>query len=423
MPQSEADVAGLELERVRTKVPVLFDREDKLYSMLEKKNVEVISNREMRCPLEISPGGSPGAWNPDGGGLGRGSASKFDKAVISAVHFKHAVEWTKMTEWVTDNNRKAVLNNVRYQLAKGMKEARRHLNALCHTDGTGVIATATTYAVGGGLAGADRITASGDGFGAKFVRTGQKVNVYNSTLAANRTFGAEREVTGFVDLENKIFDITPSLATGANGDKIVFSGLTATPPVYMLGVPYHFSNAATGTWLGFNRANFPQIRANRVNAGGALALPFARLAMNKAGNRVGEDEVKKVIAYMHPAQVDAYEQLGQAVMIIQKQAKAEGLNQYFSPGENMQLAGAPVKSSYFQDMKRIDFLPLDVFGRAVMHEADFYEEGGRHIFEARSPDGGVAAAALFYIVVSMNLFVENPALCSYIDGLTIPSGY
>lgn len=420
MAQTETDVAGLELERVRTRVPVLFDRGDKLYSMLEKKQVEVISARDMRIPLEIRPGGSPGAWNPDGGGLGRGNASRFDKAVIGAVHFKHAVEWTKLTEWVTDNNRKAVLNNVRYQLAKGMKEARRHLNSLCHTDGTGVLATSSTYSVGTGTGGGDRITCANDGVGVKWLRYGQSVNIYNAALTVNRTPGAERTIN-YLDLENKIFDVTPSLAGGIATDKIVFSGLTATPPSYIFGLPYHFSNASTGTWLGFNRANYPEIRANRVNASGALALPFARRAINKAGNRVGEEEVEKVIAYMHPAQVQAYEELGQLVQVIHKQAKAENLDLYF--GEGMQIAGAPVKSSFFQDMKRIDFLPLNVFGRAVMHEASFYEEGGRKIFEARSPDGGVAAAAIFYIVTSMNLFADNPALLSYIDGLTIPSGY
>ena len=68
-----------------------------------------------------------------------------------------------------------------------------------------------------------------------------------------------------------------------------FRLLRALPGLY--GVPYHHSNASTGTWLGFSRSTTPEIRANRVNAGGqALTLPLPRLAMNKIGNRTGNGE-------------------------------------------------------------------------------------------------------------------------------------
>jgi hypothetical protein len=75
----------------------------------------------------------------------------------------------------------------------------------------------------------------------------------------------------------------------------------------LFGLPYHHSNASTGTWLGFNRATTPEIRANRVNAAGGLALPFARLAINKIGDRIGMDTQIQVEAWMHPAQKQAYE--------------------------------------------------------------------------------------------------------------------
>ena len=65
----------------------------------------------------------------------------------------------------------------------------------------------------------------------------------------------------------------------------------------------------------------------------------------------------------------------------------------------------------------------EVWGRAEFHPAGFYEEEGRKIFELRGSSGGVAAASIFYLVASFNLFVDNPAGCSYIDGLTVPSGY
>jgi len=89
------------------------------------------------------------------------------------------------------------------------------------------------------------------------------------------------------------------------------------------------------------------------------------------------------------------------------------------------MAGAPVKQSYSWDKTRIDFIVGEVWGRGVMEEPDFYKNpSGGYTFEARSAsDGGVAAANMFYITASFNIFVDNPAACSYISGLTVPSGY
>ena len=52
MAVSEQQVAALELERVVSKIQTAFDRDDKFYSSIEKRNVEKISNRLMRVPLE-----------------------------------------------------------------------------------------------------------------------------------------------------------------------------------------------------------------------------------------------------------------------------------------------------------------------------------------------------------------------------------
>src|SRR5690606_4872976 len=99
--------------------------------------------------------------------------------------------------------------------------------------------------------------------------------VFDSTLTTLRGSGV---ITKW-DVENKQIDVTPAIANAAATDKIVTNGIsnpTALPALY--GVPYHHSNASTGTWLGFSRASTPEIRSNRVNGGNsALALPLPRL--------------------------------------------------------------------------------------------------------------------------------------------------
>jgi hypothetical protein len=225
-----------------------------------------------------------------------------------------------------------------------------------------------------------------------------------------------------VDPGTKTFRLKGAATSPIAGDRIVIEGLAGANPVALLGVPYHHNNASTGTWLGLDRAQFPEIRSNRVAASGPLALAHARLALNRIGDRIGLDNGTKVQAWMHPCQVQAYEELGQLAQVVNRDGggKSQALDLYF---DVQQLAGAPIRRSYSWDKTRIDFIVNEVWGRAEMNPPGFYEEEGRRLFELRGPSGGVETATIFYIVASFNTFVNNPAATSYIDSLSVPAGY
>jgi len=419
MPQTESQVVGVELERVNKKLPKLFDLEDTLYSEIEKSTAaQPVSNRAMRIPLKLRPGGRFGHFNPDNADMGLGDGPAYDKAVITVAHLKYAIQWSKLVEWSTDSSQKAVVDAYQDLIAGAMPEFRRSVNALCMTAGNGVLGTITSFTTAGGT---DTYNLTTDGFGVKLLRFGQPVKVYDTTLATDRSAAADSFIT-FYDLPNKQIKVAPAVTNVANTDKIVVSGVSGASPASLLGIPYHNSNASTGTWLGFDRSLTPEIRANRVNAAGALALPFARLSMNKVGDRVGRKEASKSLkAFMHPCQKQAYEALGQLVSVIQKTSKEENLDLYF--GDGMQMAGAPIEDQFMWDKTRIDFLDLSLFGRAEMKPAAFYEVGGRKVFELRGASGGVQTSQIQYITVSFNIFCQNPAGLAYIDGLTVPAGY
>lgn len=415
---TETQTVGVQIEKVNKKLPQLMDLEDTFYSQLEKSAAaQPVSNRAMRIPLKLRPGGRFGHFNPDNGDMGLGDGPTYDKAVITVAHLKYAIQWTKLVEWSTDGDSKAVVNAYNDLIAGAMPEFRRSINALCMTGGNGVLGTVSGVSSSGGV---DTITLNTDGFGAKLLRFGQPINVYDSTLATNRTASGEVQIT-FYDLPNKVIKV-PTVTGLTTGDLIVASGLSGASPTSLLGVPYHNTSASTGTWLGFDRSTTPEIRSNRVAAGGALALPFPRLAMNKIGDRVGKAKASGGLkAFMHPCQKQAYEGLGQLVSVIQKTAKDENLDLYF--GDGMQMAGASIDDQFMWDKSRIDFLPMSQWGRAEMHKAAFYEVGGRKVFEVRGPSGGVQTSQVQYITVSFNIFNQNPAAMSYIDTLTVPSGY
>lgn len=412
-----ASVIGAELEKVRKGLPKLFDEDVTFYSKIERKNVEVISKRDMRIPIALRPGGYFGMFNSDGGELGRGAGPQYDKAVINTNDYRYAVEYTKQADWGTNTPQKSVAQVVQKLTANAVVELRRAIDCMYQTDGTGVLGAIGTFTGTGPYT----INLTTGTFGASLLRYGQKIDVYSSDLTTKRTSTA-REITTY-DLENNQIIINGgAIASISNGDLLVVEGATGTPPVSLYGIPYHATNSATGTWLGFNRATTPEVRANRVNAGGSgFVLPLPRLAVNKVMLRLGQDRVMKYEAWMHPCQAAAYEDTGQLVSIIQKQAKAEGLDMYF--GDIMQMAGATVKKHIRWNKTRIDFMNMSNWGRAEMHPVDFYKTDGRKLFEVRASDGGLVAADLFYVVVSMNTYVDNPAELTYIDNLAVPSGY
>lgn len=412
----ESQVAGTELENVSKKVTTVFESDDMFYATIRKRPVEVVSYREMRAPMELSPGGNFGYWNPSGGDLGRGSAPEWDKAVLQPVFLKEGIEYQKLTQYATDDKRKAVINAVRKLTAGVLVELRRQLDAQLQQPGTGQIGTISAVATSGGV---DTYTLNSDGFGARLVRKKQIVQVFSADLLTNRGSG---QIT-FWDVENKTIRVTPAIAGAIATDVLITDGLTdpaAVPALY--GVPYHHSNASVGNWLGYDRASTPEIRSNRVNGGGsALSLPSPRLVINKIGNRVGIDNNAKLVAWTHPAQAQAYEEIGQLISIIHKAPKDEALNLYF--GDNMQLAGAPIRTHFNWNRTRIDFVNEATWGRAEILPIGFYTSDGRKIFEIRGASGGIAAADIFYMVVGFQTWVMNPAATGYIDNLAVPAGY
>ena len=427
MALTETQVVANELEVTRRKVPMLFERDSYFYGNIKSRPVEKISARDMRVPLELRPGSRFGYFDSAGGDLGRGSGPTFDKAVVNTVNVKLAVEWQKKAQWATDNSRKAVINTFRHLLAKSMIEFRKQNDNQLMGSNDGALGTVSAVAT---TADKDTITLNSGGFGAKLVRAGQYVSLYKTDLSAARavpssTVKGDKEGTAVrietVDIPNKQIKMAGSFTGAAATDRVIASGLSGATPVGLQGIQYHNNSASAGTWQGLSRATFPEIRANSVSAGGALALAHARLALNKVMDRAGLENGTKMQAWMHLAQAARYEALGQAIHRIDRSGtKTPGLDLYF---DVQQIAGVPIKKHNSWDRTRIDFIVNDSWGRAEMHPAGYYTEDGIKLFPVRGSSGGVAAASIFYIVASYNVFMDNPMKATYISGLTVPAGY
>jgi hypothetical protein len=411
----------LQLEKVRDKVPLLYERDDILLTMIQQRgDVEKVSSRNMRLPLQVNPGGKAGSYSADGGDLGRGSGTAYDIAQVSPVFFRFAIEITKLVEYATTGRERAIENAAKREVAQGMKQFRAFLDKLMQTAGNGVLGTISNV--------------SGTTFtmsvpsGAALVYPGQTIQIYDTTLTTNRNIAAN--VTTNVLTADPVTTQTITVDNVPTGtvatDVIVHDGLSGAQPVSLYGIKYHQNNATTGTWLNLNRATYPiQLATPRVNAGNAALTPSnVRLAINKVRKSLGINHLGKLIAYMAVEQEHAWENLGITVsQIIKEGGEKTGndLDLLFSGRKTM--SGIPIKASVNADQTRVDFLDLAHWGRAVLKDIDFYEVNGNTVFPIYGASGGIAASYIFYFDTAFQVWDDSPRTGAYIDTLARPSGY
>jgi hypothetical protein len=416
---SNSQTIAIQLEKVRDKVPLLYERDDVLLSMIQQRgDVEKVSSRAMRLPLQVNPGGKAGSYNADGGDLGRGSGTAYDVATVSPVFYRFAVEITKLVEYASNAREKAIENAAKKEVVNGMKQFRAFLDKLVQTAGNGVLGSIAT----GGISGTTFTMNVPPG--AALVYVGQTIQIYDSTLTTNR--GTANVVAcDPITAQTITVDVVP---TGTVvGDLLVHDGLTGAQPVSLFGVPYHQNNATTGTWLNLNRATYPvQLATPRVNAGNAALTPAnVRLAINKVRKSLGINQVGKLIAYTSVEQEHAWENLGISISQIIKEGGATSgsgdLDLLFTGRKTM--SGVPIKSSVNANQTRVDFLDLSHWGRAVMKDIDFFEIGGQTVFPIYGASGGLSASYIFYFDTGFQLWDDSPRSGAYIDSLARPSGY
>ncbi|MGA8142925.1 MAG: hypothetical protein WB987_03425 [Candidatus Acidiferrales bacterium] len=412
--QNSQSVA-LQLEKVRDKLPLLYERDDILLTMIQQRgDVERVSSRNMRLPLQIRPGGKAGLANMDGGDLGRGSGTVYDVAQVSPIFFRHAVEITKLVEYSSNAPEKAIENAAKREVKNAMAQFRAFLDKVMQTNGNGVLGTINSIA-------STTLTMAKPP-GSMLVYYNQTIQVYDPTLTTNR--GA-CNVTAVDPFGSTITVDSVPAGTTAN-DVIVHDGLTGAQPVSLFGLLYHQSNATTGTWLNLNRATYPvELATPRVNGNNSTLTPGAvRLAINKVRKALGSNQVSKLIAYTSLEQEHQWEQLGVTISQIIKEGaggRASDLDLLFTGEKSM--AGVPIKSSINANQSRVDFLDLSHWGRAVMQDVDFYDVGGQTVFPIYGASGGLASAYIFYFVTGFQVWNESPRSGAFIDNLAIPSGY
>jgi hypothetical protein len=218
-----AQSVALQLEKVRDKLPLLYERDDMLLTMIQQRgDAEKVSSRNLRLPLQIRPGGKAGLANMDGGDLGRGSGTTYDVAQVTPIFFRHAVEITKLVEYATNAPDKAGENAAKREVKNAMAQFRSFLDKVLQTAGNGVLETIASLS--SSTAGQPSTFTMAKPPGAQLVYYNQTIQVYDPTLTTNR---GSCNVT-LVDPFNSLIAIDALPAGTSPNDVIVHDGLAGS---------------------------------------------------------------------------------------------------------------------------------------------------------------------------------------------------
>jgi hypothetical protein len=410
---TNAQTIALQLEKVRDKLPLLYERDDILLSLIEKKgDVENVSTRNMRVPLQIRPGGKFAQANMDNADLGIGSGTTTDVATLSPIFFTHAVEISKLVEYATTGRERAIEDWTKREVTNGMKQFRMALDAMYQTNGNGQLDTINA------ISGTTLTVNNPDVF---FYN--QDIQVYSSSLATNR---GSATVTA-VDPIAKTVTVNALPAGTVTTDVLVVNGVSGASPVSLFGLQYHHVDSTSGTWLGLSRATYPEaLKTPHFAAGSAALVPAnVRLVFNRIRKVLGTNANEQLITYMNLDQEAAWEQIGISVseVFINQVGQGDSIPELLRNKPTKTMGGVPIKASIHASPARIDFIALSHWGRAVLKEIDYYEEGGQTVFPIYGASGGLQSAYIFYFVTGFQVWMDGPRFGGFIDGLALPSGY
>ena len=412
-----AQTLAYQYEKVLPRISLLFHRDHTLWDKIDKRdNLEEISSRAMRVPLDLLAGGQFQQVNPEGGDFGRGSAIVSNYAQVSSVYFAFATEFTKLFEVATDSREKAVEPAAKRNLEAAIDQFRKGIEALLNTDGSGTLDTVV------GTTGTNIITVNN----ANQFYDNQFIQV-QSAAGVNRA-GSPVQILS-IDPLGKTLNLTAPFPVGTTaGDLLVVNGAPGTAASSLLGILYSQVDSDVGTWYQLDRAAYPgKLKTPHVSCNNAALTPQkVRLGLSLLRRRMGIDtpDMDNLMWHMGTDMEAAWENVGLIVtQIIQNQLGGSNSEDMLKKSAPKTMSDRPILCSNNATPSRIDGLCLKHWGRAETQPIGPLEFGGQTMFPIYGASGGLSAATISYLWAGFQIFTDNPAAGIFIDHVPLPSGY
>lgn len=422
------DIA-LQMEHVDELVALLIAADSGLYNKIGDVTGEAISvsTRNARFPFLASAGGAFAQTSFDNADMGLGSADTYDVFQIQPVYFAQAVAISKLAEWATEGDHRAVKDFFKDQIKRQLAQFKAELEALYLSDGSGTLGTVVTAS-----------SSSGSGAETSYVTTNSAPNFFDGQLVQFWTaVGGSQRGSGSIAISSvdvlakKLWFASALPASTTTGDIIIANGGTAAAGSSILGVYYYQNNSTSGSVNGINRTTYPgKMTTPSVNLNSnAVTVSQARLGLQLIRTALGDENpaAKDITWVSNTDQQAAMENLALQVAITNQQdIKDSGASQDMGTKfANDKFLGREVLVSIHAQQGRIDGLALKPsWGRISLTDGiKLYDVGGQTVFPVYGASGGLASATQFYWVVGENLINRNPRAGCFLSGAAIPTGY
>ena len=415
-----AQTFALQKEKVRPQLSLLYQLDDTLWGEIESRgDVEVVSSRPTRVPLELLAGGTFTTNSPDGGDLGLGSAPITDFMTLVPVYFFQCSQWTKQAEISTNANEKAIEDYSKLIMKRAMKNFRTYMEAV-FTQGAGDNQLDTVVSTGTNVIYVHN---------ANQFQDQQPIDIWTTT---GGTFVGTVTVQS-VDAANKALWLTGPVPGGTTaGYGLYVRGSAGVANSGLFGLFQYAYGQNSGTVAGLQRTSYP----------GKLIMPY----VNGQSQTLTQSTARKLTAQMQialgataaydldlqfnmgPDMMAAWENTGIAVsQVIQNQLTGDSSQDMLKKHTPKTFMGYPIVNKGLGNIHakqgRIDGVCVKCYFRCENQPIDFLEYGGQTIFPQYGASGGLAASTFFYLWEGVQTGMDNPRAGCYADSIAIPAGY
>lgn len=407
-----ADAVAPQLEVVEDLLTGFFDEAKSLYNEFKKVKSSEVSGRNNRMPILLRPGGGGGKVDLDNGNLGAGGAPKFDYTAMTPVDFTYNIAWSLKSKFTTDSTAKSVVDVVQLTIAESIKEQQVRIDKHLHTSGTGILAQISS---GGGTTTWVMSASSTYPFGAYLLRPGMPVSVF--AVGQGTLRGSAVIVT--VDRQSATVTVDSDPST-SNTDVVCVDGLSVAANTWTYGIPYWNNNSTAGSYLGWTRSSYPEVRTPTVNANGAALTPdLINELLAYVDSELGE-EVTNTGDYFWYLNPKRHYDLTQYLTMI-SEVELSGDNGQIDAGhsrkKNRKFSGIRIVTSPNADPTRLDLIDKDNVQRVVYREPGWLKSGGQTIHLVPNTSSSYNATEISYLIVSQQFAAKNPRRGGFISAL------
>lgn len=379
------DALYLQSEKVKDKLEEWVGRWNVLANIIPKRNVEQISERDFRIPFETQLTGRPGTYNPDFGEIGAGNGAKGGVMISTYYPLRIAGQLSQLETVATDSKEKAIASRFKRALTSLVSEFANFRSFVFLGDGTAILGRATAQATVSGKTVYTMDTTTG----MRRLRRGWLPNVYDAAMTASK---ASNLFIEYIDFRTNKVRLSGTVAGAAADDVLCFEGVSGASPVGPKGLHAFHSTATTGTFLGIDRANEPEIIPNfRTGSGGLNQLLALRLR-HDIKMRAGDAAAKNLLGIASPAtEAIAISQVMSVQRIDVQGERAAYKDMLPLVNESFMYGGVKNLSVTQQDQTRINWMSPDNWGVARLDGVKWFEIGGQRFFPlygTNSPKAG-----------------------------------